>query len=85
AALVFVWVAATTGILFAVIKHTVGLRVPPEVEVSGLDIFEHGQPGYVFRATENGSESAEAVVGATSNGSHNGAGHLNAEAGALED
>jgi len=58
AALVFVWVVATTGILFAVIKHTVGLRVPPEVEISGLDIFEHGQPGYVFRATENGSESA---------------------------
>ena len=84
AALVFVWVVATTGILFAVIKHTVGLRVPPEVEISGLDIFEHGQPGYVFRATENGSESAAAVVGATSNGSHNGAGHLNAEAGALE-
>ena len=61
AALVFVWVAATTGILFAVIKHTVGLRVPPEVEISGLDIFEHGQPGYVFRATEPELEFPEAV------------------------
>ena len=84
AALVFVWVVATTGILFAAIKHTVGLRVSPEVEIGGLDVFEHGQPGYVFTTAENGSESAEAVAGARSNGSRNGARHLDAEAGALE-
>ena len=84
AALVFVWVVATTGILFAVIKRTVGLRVSPEVEIAGLDIFEHGQPGYVFLTAENGSEHAAAVAGAGSNGSRNGAGHLEAEAGALD-
>ena len=56
-AMVFVWVVVTTGILFALIKRTVGLRVSPEVEVGGLDIFEHGQPGYVFAAARNGSSS----------------------------
>ena len=57
-AMVFVWVVATTGILFAVIKRTVGLRVSPEVEIGGLDIFEHGQPGYAFLPARNGSGSA---------------------------
>ena len=60
-AMVFVWVVATTAILFAVIKHTVGLRVSPEVEISGLDLFEHGQPGYVFLRPEREPDPAEAV------------------------
>ena len=58
-AMVFAWVVVTTGILFAVIKRTVGLRVSRQAEISGLDIFEHGQPGYVFATAENGSEFAE--------------------------
>jgi len=40
------WVAITTGILFAVIKATVGLRVSAEEETQGLDILEHGLAGY---------------------------------------
>ena len=60
-AMVFVWVVVTTGILFAVIKRTVGLRVSLEAEIGGLDIFEHGQPGYAFTTTEPTSEFAEAV------------------------
>jgi Amt family ammonium transporter len=40
----FVLVAST--ILFAVIKRTMGLRVSPEEEVAGLDMFEHGSLGY---------------------------------------
>lgn len=40
----FVLVAST--ILFAVIKRTMGLRVSPEEELAGLDIFEHGSLGY---------------------------------------
>jgi Amt family ammonium transporter len=36
----------TTFILFAVIKATVGLRVAPDEEVEGLDVLEHGSPGY---------------------------------------
>ncbi len=43
---VFAFVTITTGILFQVIKRTVGLRVSPEEEIEGLDIAEHGAPGY---------------------------------------
>ena len=59
AAMVFVWVVVTTGILFAVMKRTVGLRVSRQAEIGGLDIFEHGQPGYVFTTADDGSEFAE--------------------------
>ncbi len=44
--LVFVWVTVTTGILFAVMKRTMGLRVSREEEIGGLDLHEHGLPGY---------------------------------------
>lgn len=40
----FVLVAST--ILFAVIKRTMGLRVSPDEELAGLDMFEHGSLGY---------------------------------------
>lgn len=40
------FVCATAGLLFLVIKKTIGLRVTPEEELAGLDIEEHGSPGY---------------------------------------
>ncbi len=43
---VFVFVTITAGALFTLIKATVGLRVPPEEELEGLDVAEHGFPGY---------------------------------------
>jgi Amt family ammonium transporter len=43
---VVAWVAVTTGILFWVLKRTVGLRVSAEEESQGLDELEHGAPGY---------------------------------------
>lgn len=46
ALIIIVWVAITVSILFAIIKATVGLRVSAEEEVQGLDILEHGLPGY---------------------------------------
>ncbi len=36
------WTVATAGIVFLVIKHTAGLRVPASVELEGLDVTEHG-------------------------------------------
>lgn len=39
---VAVWVAVTIGLLFSVLKKTIGLRVSPEEEIAGLDIEEHG-------------------------------------------
>ena len=40
------FVAITAGILFMVLKATVGLRVSEEEELAGLDVLEHGAPGY---------------------------------------
>ncbi len=45
-AAVFVFVTVTSGLLFLAIKATVGLRVPPEEELEGLDVVEHGSAGY---------------------------------------
>ena len=43
---VFAFVTITTGLLFLALKHTIGLRVSPEEELEGLDVHEHGAPGY---------------------------------------
>ena len=43
---VFVWVGISAGILFFILKHTVGLRVSEREEIRGLDIEEHGMEGY---------------------------------------
>ena len=40
------FVAVTAGLLFLGIKATIGLRVSREEELEGLDIHEHGTPGY---------------------------------------
>jgi ammonium transporter, Amt family len=40
------FVAVTTGLLFLAIKATMGLRVSEEEELAGLDVLEHGAPGY---------------------------------------
>ena len=42
----FVFVAGAAWLLFTGIKKTIGLRVPPEEEIEGLDVVEHGAPGY---------------------------------------
>jgi ammonium transporter, Amt family len=41
-----VWVCGAAGLLFLVIKKTIGLRVTEEEELNGLDVEEHGSPGY---------------------------------------
>lgn len=41
------FVLATSGILFFVMKKTVGLRVSEQEELEGLDVHEHGVPGYI--------------------------------------
>jgi ammonia channel protein AmtB len=45
-AAVVAWVAMTCGILFFVIKKTIGLRVAADEEHMGLDVLEHGVRGY---------------------------------------
>ena len=46
AAIILVWVVVCTGILFGILKATIGLRVTREEEVEGLDVLEHGLQGY---------------------------------------
>jgi Amt family ammonium transporter len=38
--------AVAMGIVFALIKAVLGLRVPEDEEIAGLDVVEHGAPGY---------------------------------------
>lgn len=42
------WTALTTGILYALIKATVGLRVGGHIEEEGLDAHEHGELAYIL-------------------------------------
>jgi len=43
---IFAFVAVTAGLLFLGLKYTIGLRVGREEELDGLDVHEHGAPGY---------------------------------------
>lgn len=40
------WTAVAMGIVFTIVKMTIGVRVSPEEEMDGLDVHEHGSPGY---------------------------------------
>ncbi|HLT95633.1 MAG TPA: ammonium transporter [Acidimicrobiia bacterium] len=42
----FVFVTVAAGLLFLALKATIGLRVSEEEELEGLDVLEHGSPGY---------------------------------------
>ena len=43
---IFAWTTVTAGVLFFVIKHTIGLRVSEPEELAGLDVEEHGIGAY---------------------------------------
>lgn len=43
---ILAWVSITAIVLFGVLKAVHGLRVSEEEELAGLDILEHGAPGY---------------------------------------
>ncbi|MCP4132339.1 MAG: ammonium transporter [bacterium] len=45
-AAVMAWVVIASGLLFLVVKKTMGLRVSREEELRGLDIDEHGMESY---------------------------------------
>ena len=45
------WTIVTTGILFAILKATIGLRVTRDEELEGLDVLEHGLAGYADDVT----------------------------------
>jgi Amt family ammonium transporter len=43
---VLIWVSIAAAVLFYGLKYTIGLRVSEEEELMGLDVLEHGSPGY---------------------------------------
>lgn len=43
---ILTWTVGTSAITFLLIKLTIGMRVPPEVEEMGLDMSEHGAMAY---------------------------------------
>jgi Amt family ammonium transporter len=66
------FVAVTAGALFIGLKRTIGLRVTPEEEMAGLDVEEHGTPGYAsepgFATHASVSQPASQLAGAQSVG-----------------
>lgn len=58
AAAIIGWTCVTSGLVFVVLKYTVGLRVTEAEELRGLDIDEHGIDGY-----PNFERSPEAGLG----------------------
>jgi Amt family ammonium transporter len=59
----FVFVTVTAGALFIALKKTIGLRVSREEELAGLDVLEHGSPGY---GIDPGAPNGTALVGVAS-------------------
>ena len=53
----FVFVTVAAGALFLAIRATLGLRVSEEEELAGLDVLEHGSPGYGHDPGVPGSDS----------------------------
>jgi Amt family ammonium transporter len=53
----FVFVCAAAGLVFSAIKATIGLRVTEQEELVGLDVEEHGSPGYAMDVTPGGTTS----------------------------
>lgn len=63
---VAIWVSVTAGLLFMVLKKTMGLRVSAEEELIGLDIEEHGlvssYADFMPRSTQMDAPAAKPIV-----------------------
>jgi Amt family ammonium transporter len=73
AATVAVWAFGTGYILFALLKHTLGLRVSREEELAGLDMGEHGYSAYPEFVTQEPGEGLMAAEAAHAPASSQGA------------
>lgn len=56
------FVAVTAAALFLAIRATIGLRVPEDEELAGLDVAEHGSAGYGPDVTGGGSGVASGTL-----------------------
>jgi Amt family ammonium transporter len=78
---IFAWTAVTSGILFAAIKFTIGLRVDADEELDGLDIGEHGMSAYPDFSPAAGSGVFGGVATASTMGVPGGGSRAVAEGG----
>ncbi len=60
---IFAWVTVTAGILFFIIKNTIGLRVSENEELAGLDVQEHGIGAYPEFPTVSPGVAVEVSAG----------------------
>ncbi|KAI6177934.1 Ammonium transporter family and Ammonium transporter AmtB-like domain-containing protein [Aphelenchoides fujianensis] len=58
---IFAWSFLTSVLLFGLLKKTGKLRVSPEVEVKGLDLYLHGESAYPLHAYGHGWDELENV------------------------
>ncbi|HEC10144.1 MAG TPA: ammonium transporter [Acidimicrobiales bacterium] len=63
--ILFSFAAVASYIVFSAIDRLMGLRVPAEDEIIGLDITEHGGPGYSLDQTVLGLGAPATTVGTT--------------------
>ncbi|KAI8505971.1 Ammonium transporter [Branchiostoma belcheri] len=68
AVILILWSGVTSAAIFKVIDVTVGLRVTPEVEEGGLDLYEHGDAkvSYVNEKSISSTPTPDARVGTNS-------------------
>ena len=64
-----VWSGAATLVIALVLKATMGWRVDGEVEVTGIDLDEHGERAYDFAPASFGGSRTPAMATAASTGS----------------
>jgi ammonium transporter, Amt family len=57
----FVFVTAAAAALFVTLKKTIGLRVSRHEELEGLDVLEHGSPGYGLDPRDTNGSIAKRV------------------------
>lgn len=58
----FAFVTITAGALFMAIRATIGLRVSEQEEIDGLDVMEHGSPGYGHDPGVSGADPLRPVA-----------------------
>jgi Amt family ammonium transporter len=59
------WSAVATLVVGLVVKALVGLRLPEEDEVEGIDFVDHGETAYDLSATTGSSRRPSVLEGRT--------------------
>jgi len=61
AIVIVLWVGFTTGVMFYALNHFGMLRISKEIELQGMDTYEHGGSAYEHKTAASGSGTAVAA------------------------